>query len=76
MSAPEAAGITAVINGERRTLDAGATLARAIEQSGLGEPGQPCVAAINGIHVPRGELAATVVREGDAIEILAVRQGG
>lgn len=59
------------VNGDRRTVDAGTTLAQLLD----GFDG-PVVAAVNDEHVPRPEHAGRILADGDSVEVLAVRQGG
>jgi sulfur carrier protein len=62
-----------VLNGEQ-IKTAGRTLADLIVGQGLA---QTAVAtAVNGAFVPREARAATLLSEGDRVEIVAPRQGG
>lgn len=64
---------TVRVNGEdRRTM--ADTLAALLEEAGYGS--SPVATAVNGAFVPARLRAATVLAEGDAIEIVAARQGG
>ncbi len=65
-----------VLNGAARELPAGATLADAAREAGAGEGGRGVAVALDGEVVPRGEWAATALREGQAVEVLAAIQGG
>jgi sulfur carrier protein len=70
-------GVTAVtINGERRRLPADATVELAVRESGVPEPGRGVAVAVDGEVVPRGEWAATTLREGQHVEVLQAVQGG
>ena len=62
-----------VVNGELQDVPA-ATLAEALQSLDLAEA--KVATALNGEFVPARVRAATPVKEGDRIEILAPRQGG
>jgi sulfur carrier protein len=62
-----------VVNGETRDVQA-ATLAAALEALEFAEA--TVATALNGEFVPARARAATPVKDGDWIEILAPRQGG
>jgi sulfur carrier protein len=62
-----------VVNGESQELPA-ATLADALQSLDLAEA--KVATALNGEFVPARARAATLVKDGDRIEILAPRQGG
>jgi thiazole synthase len=64
------------LNGEPRELPAGATVAVAVRESGVGEEAAGIAVALDGAVVPRGEWERTPLREGQAVEILAAIQGG
>ncbi len=64
-----------VVNGENRDVEA-ATLAGALAALDYGEGEVKVATALNGEFVPARARAATPVKEGDRIEILAPRQGG
>jgi sulfur carrier protein len=69
--------VTAVeINGERRELAAGATLAQAVREAGAPAGGRGVAVAVDGEVVPRGHWAATQLREGQRVEVLHAVQGG
>ena len=60
------------INGEARDI-AAATVAAALEEAGYG----PRVAtALNGDFLPAAARAATPLRDGDRLEVVAPMQGG
>ncbi len=67
------AALSIRVNGEPRT-SAAATLADLIAEAGYGEA--KIATAINGDFVPARARAATVLKAGDHIEIVAPRQGG
>ncbi|MGE0068255.1 MAG: sulfur carrier protein ThiS [Solirubrobacterales bacterium] len=64
------------LNGEIRELAAGATLAEAAREAGAPESARGVAIALDGEVVPRGEWEATVLQEGQAVEVLAAIQGG
>ena len=64
------------LNGERRELPDGATVAAAIEASGAEADGRGLAVAIDGEVVPRGEWERTPLRDGASVEVLAAIQGG
>ncbi len=62
-----------VVNGEAQDVPA-VTLAEALQSLDLGEA--KVATALNGEFVPARARAATLVKDGDRIEIVAPRQGG
>ena len=62
-----------VVNGELQDVPA-ATLAEALRSLDLAEA--KVAIALNGEFVPARARAATLVKDGDRIEIVAPRQGG
>ena len=62
-----------IVNGEPREV-AAATLAEALQALDYGEA--KVATALNGEFVPARARAATPVKDGDRIEIVAPRQGG
>lgn len=60
------------LNGEARET-AAETLAALLEEQGAGPA---VVTAVNESFVPKAARAATILSEGDRIEILAAMQGG
>jgi thiazole synthase len=64
------------LNGEVAELAAGATLADAAREAGAPESARGIAVALDGEVVPHGEWEATVLREGQAVEVLAAIQGG
>lgn len=64
---------TIFVNGEQAETEA-RTLAELIASRGFGE-GQVAT-AVNGAFVPRQARAATLLGEGDRVEVVAPRQGG
>lgn len=66
--------MTVVVNGENRTLEAGASLARLIDA--LGIEGKVMACALNMEIVKREAWAHTALKEGDRIELLQFVGGG
>ncbi|MDG4804681.1 sulfur carrier protein ThiS [Micromonospora sp. WMMD980] len=63
-----------IVNGTGRTLPDGVTVAEVVravtgQQRGL-------AVAVNGEVVPRGGWSASVLRDGDRVEVLSAAQGG
>jgi sulfur carrier protein len=65
-----------VLNGEPHDLADGATAAEAVTASGAPPAGRGVAVAIDGEVVPRGQWDATVLREGQRVEVLQAVQGG
>jgi sulfur carrier protein len=65
--------VTLIVNGEPREISA-ASLAQVLGALDYGEA--KVATALNGEFVPARARAATPVKQGDRIEILAPRQGG
>lgn len=68
--------MSALVNGEHRSVSSGTTVAELIEELGHDPAGRGVAAAINGEVVPRGEWATTAVGDGDKVEILTAIGGG
>jgi sulfur carrier protein len=62
------------VNGERRELPDGATVARLVDD--LQTPPRGVAVAIDGEVVPRAAWAGTELAEGARIEVVAAIQGG
>jgi sulfur carrier protein len=62
------------LNGEPRELPEGATMAQAVAELTPAPTG--VAAAVNGDVVPRGAWAATLLRDGDQVEVVTAVQGG
>lgn len=62
------------LNGEPRDLADGVTMAHAVAELTTAATG--VAAAVNGDVVPRGSWAATVLRDGDQVEVVTAVQGG
>ncbi len=72
-SAPNDDGLALVINGERVRVRASA-LGQLLDE--LGYAGRKVATAVNGDFIPEKARAMTRLAAGDAIEIVAPRQGG
>jgi len=66
--------VQVVVNDEPRELSEGATVADLVAGLGLGP--RRIAVEVNRAVVPRAEYAATVLREGDAVEIINFVGGG
>ena len=64
------------VNGERRELPAGATVASVVELFSAAPEGRGVAVAIGGEVVPRGAWSQTAVRDGAEVEVVAAVQGG
>jgi len=62
------------LNGEPRDLPDGSTVAQAV--TALTAAARGVAAAVNGDVVPRGSWAATLLRDGDQVEVVTAVQGG
>ncbi len=62
------------VNGEERELARATTVAELLDELGL--EGRFVAVAVNHGCVRRGDFAATPLREGDAVEVLAPMAGG
>ncbi len=62
------------LNGEPRELPAGSSVAQAV--AALTAAAAGVAAAVNGEVVPRGAWAATLLRDGDQVEVVTAVQGG
>ena len=62
------------LNGEPRDLPDGSTVAQAVTELTAAATG--VAAAVNGDVVPRGSWAATLLRDGDQVEVVTAVQGG
>ncbi len=64
------------LNGEPRELAEGTTLAAAVRESAAEQEAKGVAVALDGEVIPRGEWEATMLREGQSVEVLAAIQGG
>jgi sulfur carrier protein len=62
------------LNGEQRELPDGTTMAQAVAELTTLPTG--VAAAVNGDVVARGSWAATLLRDGDQVEVVTAVQGG
>ena len=62
------------LNGEPFDLPDGSTVAQAVARLTAAATG--VAAAVNGDVVPRGSWTATLLREGDQVEVVTAVQGG
>jgi sulfur carrier protein len=62
------------LNGEPRELPDGSTIAQAVAELTTAQAG--VAAAVNGDVVPRGLWTATLLRDGDQVEVVTAVQGG
>ena len=67
-------GVLLKVNGEARTVPQGSTVEHVVGEVTVLTSG--VAAAVNGDVVPRRLWGATVVRDGDQIEIVTAVQGG
>ncbi|MBU8857093.1 MULTISPECIES: sulfur carrier protein ThiS [unclassified Micromonospora] len=63
-----------IVNGLGRTLPEGVTVAEVVRTVTDRERG--LAVAVNGEVVPRGGWSASVLRDGDRVEVLSATQGG
>jgi len=73
-SRPMSTSIDVVINGQPRTVNAGTTVATLIGELGLGD--RKVAVERNREVVPRAQHAATVLADGDRLEIVTFVGGG
>lgn len=66
--------LSVTVNGERRAVARGTTLAALVAE--LTDARGGVAAAVNEHVVPRGQWTATELGEGDRVEILTAVQGG
>jgi len=62
------------VNGERRSLPAGCTVADLVAQLGLTQ--RACAVEVDKVLVPRRDHAAHVLRAGSSVEIVTLVGGG
>jgi sulfur carrier protein len=69
--------VLVTVNGERRELPAGATVASVVAGlSGAPPEGRGVAVAVEGEVVPRGAWERTLLAEGAHLEVVAAVQGG
>jgi sulfur carrier protein len=66
--------ISIVVNGESRTVAAGATALGLLQDLGL--DGRPVAVEVNELVVPRPRLGSCVLQAGDRLEIVTLVGGG
>ncbi|MFI1145098.1 sulfur carrier protein ThiS [Streptomyces sp. NPDC020780] len=71
---PVSVAVPVSVNGQARGVPAGTTLDSLV--AGLTRAPSGVAAAVNESVVPRGEWSATVLRDGDRVEVLTAVQGG
>jgi sulfur carrier protein len=64
------------LNGDPAELRAEATVADAVEASGLEAAARGVAVAVDGEVVPRGEWAERRLSEGESVEVVRAVQGG
>ena len=68
--------MTVTVNGERRDLAPGTTVAALVDELDLPAGRRGVAVAVDAEVVPRGQWSATEVGDGAAIEVLIAIQGG
>jgi sulfur carrier protein len=66
--------MTVTVNGVDRAVDSSLTVAEVVRQLGADAPGS--AVAVNDEVVPHAGWAATVLADGDRVEVLTAVQGG
>nr|WP_274535335.1 sulfur carrier protein ThiS [Streptomyces sp. CB02058] len=66
--------VSVSVNGERRDIPAGTSLDALVAKLTAARSG--VAAAVNEAVVPRGEWSATLLADGDRVEVLTAVQGG
>jgi sulfur carrier protein len=68
--------VSVTINGDRREMPAGATVATVVESLPNVPDGRGVAVAIEGEVVPRGQWPTVALREGARVEVVVAVQGG
>jgi sulfur carrier protein len=68
--------LSVTINGDRRELPAGATVASVIASLHNAPEGRGVAVAVEGEVVPRAQWSNTELREGATVEVVVAVQGG
>ena len=68
--------LSVTINGDRRELPAGATVASVIASLHNAPEGRGVAVAVEGEVVPRAQWSHTELREGATVEVVVAVQGG
>jgi sulfur carrier protein len=66
--------VNAIVNGERRAVDDGKTIADLVSELRLG--GRRIAVEVNRDILPKAEYGSRVIRDGDTIEIVQFVGGG
>ncbi|GAA2962355.1 sulfur carrier protein ThiS [Kitasatospora cinereorecta] len=74
MTEPVPTSVSVSVNGERRGVPAGASLDALVATLTAAHSG--VAAAVNEAVVPRSRWSATVLADGDRVEVLTAVQGG
>ena len=69
-------GLRARVNGERRELEAGTTVARLVAELVRDAPPDGFAVAVNGEVVPRAEWQERKVQDEDIVEVVRAVAGG
>jgi sulfur carrier protein len=64
------------LNGEPAELAEGASVSEAVTAAGIEPDRRGIAVAVNGEVVPRGRWQATVLAEGQSVEVVEAMQGG
>ena len=64
------------VNGDRRELPTGATVASVVESLQNAPEGRGVAVAVEGEVVPRAKWSTTAIREGATVEVVVAVQGG
>jgi sulfur carrier protein len=68
--------LTVTLNGDRRELPAGATVASVVASLPGAPEGRGVAVAVEGEVVPRAQWPSTELREGARVEVVVAVQGG
>jgi len=68
--------LNVTINGDRRELPAGATVASVVASLPNAPEGRGVAVAVEGEVVPRAEWSSTALSEGARVEVVVAVQGG
>jgi sulfur carrier protein len=68
--------VTVTVNGHKRELPAGSTVARLVETMPGAPEGRGVAVALEGEVVPRNSWPSTELHEGASIEVVVAVQGG
>jgi sulfur carrier protein len=68
--------VLVTVNGERRELPAGATVASVVAELSAAPQGRGVAVAVEGEVVPRGSWGTIALSEGAHVEVVAAVQGG